>query len=402
MNYTAMKKLIYQIALTGLFLILNKASYSQPNTLLDNTGNNIESVQPDSIEVTYIANSGFLISTSTKKVLIDALFSGGGGYYPAPSSELRTQMINGTSPFDTIDLLLATHSHDDHFTASLANGFLSYNSSSFLIGSDETTDLVNPGDRVISITPSLFSSIDTTINTIKIKVLRLRHDGGGSADNNLGYIIDFDGITVFHAGDNDGYVDAGESINGISEYDSLGFDSLNIDIALLNRGFFWDNSSPGIEIVKNYIKPRHIILHHFSLNNIQGERNYVNIVVANNSSELPGVTILENSMESIRFTKSADSLIVLDPPILIRNTTGNNKLKIYPNPARDMINISFGSMQYKTALVKITDISGKLISMDTYHNLPVLTVNLSGNPKGVYLVSINIDGVSISKKIFLE
>jgi hypothetical protein len=104
-----------------------------------------------------------------------------------------------------------------------------------------------------------------------------------------------------------------------------------------------------------------------------------------------------NASVSTSFT-----LNVVGNPTSVFNPTFDENFQVYPNPARDMINISFGSMHYKTALVKITDISGKLISTDTYHNLPVLSVNLSVNPKGFYLVSINIDGIRISKKICLE
>ena len=65
--------------------------------------------------VTYIANSGFLLRSGGKSVLIDALFNNGFGRYAVPSNELKADMINGKPPFEKIDLFLVTHNHGDHF-----------------------------------------------------------------------------------------------------------------------------------------------------------------------------------------------------------------------------------------------------------------------------------------------
>jgi len=68
----------------------------------------------------------------------------------------------------------------------------------------------------------------------------------------------------------------------------------------------------------------------------------------------------------------------------------------------DKINITFGSIQYKTAIVEVTDILGRLISSDTYHNLSNSTIDLTGNPKGVYFIILSIDGDKLNKKICKE
>jgi hypothetical protein len=96
------------------------------------------------------------------------------------------------------------------------------------------------------------------------------------------------------------------------------------------------------------------------------------------------------------------TLEIVDNPTSVINPTCDGNIHIYPNPTKDLINISLGSIQYKTALISITDISGKLITLETYHNLSTVTIDLTGNPKGIYLIDISIDGQKQNKKICIE
>jgi hypothetical protein len=102
------------------------------------------------------------------------------------------------------------------------------------------------------------------------------------------------------------------------------------------------------------------------------------------------------------FVSSTFTLNVVGDLTHIINPAFDDDIQVYPNPTRDLINISFGSMQYKTALVKITDISGKLISSDTYNNLSTATIDVSGNPKGIYWLNLSIDGQKVNKMICIE
>jgi len=82
--------------------------------------------------------------------------------------------------------------------------------------------------------------------------------------------------------------------------------------------------------------------------------------------------------------------------------TYEQNIQVYPNPTKNMINITFGSIQYKTALVEITDISGKLILSNTYHNLLTATIDLTGIPKGIYISTLSVDCGKLNKKICIE
>ena len=124
-----MKKIFLNVSavhflLIGVFSVC--VSHGQPDT-----------TQSDSIKITYIANEGFLLESSGKKVLIDALFTTGGQYYMEPPPQVRSQIINGDSLFEGADVLLVTHSDGDHFNASFANEYLAGNSSRYLFCTNE-------------------------------------------------------------------------------------------------------------------------------------------------------------------------------------------------------------------------------------------------------------------------
>jgi L-ascorbate metabolism protein UlaG (beta-lactamase superfamily) len=262
------------------------------------------------MNVTYIANAGFLIEINGRKILIDALFSNGYGY-PAPSTDTQNKMRNGAAHFDNISLALTSHSHSDHCGPSLLVDHLKNNTMTKSIVSLETWNTVRQAQntstintRLFEITPDLYKSIDTTLNGIKIKVNRLRHSGSNNNEQNIGFLIKIDGFTIFHAGDSDGTLDEHNTgKTGIEEYSSMQLENENIDVAFLNRGFFWEPTAPGIEIIKQSIKPKNIVLCHFSENNSQGEWQTVNNVIEGVKNSIPPITILRQLMEKKTFVE---------------------------------------------------------------------------------------------------
>jgi hypothetical protein len=67
------------------------------------------------------------------------------------------------------------------------------------------------------------------------------------------------------------------------------------------------------------------------------------------------------------------------------------KLKVYPNPFSDDINIDFEDNQVE-GMIKILDISGRVILEKNVNNHKAMKVNLSEIPSGVYFVSMEING----------
>ena len=84
--------------------------------------------------ITYIANEGFLIETNNSKVLIDALFGGiRGNWCDQPNDSVSNFMLKGIPPFDSIDLVLVSHKHSDHFNEQMVITFLTNNKKTVLI-----------------------------------------------------------------------------------------------------------------------------------------------------------------------------------------------------------------------------------------------------------------------------
>jgi hypothetical protein len=69
------------------------------------------------LEVTYLANEGFMIAGGGRKILIDALFGEGLDGYAVVSPAQRALLEQAREPFADVDAVFATHFHDDHFNA---------------------------------------------------------------------------------------------------------------------------------------------------------------------------------------------------------------------------------------------------------------------------------------------
>lgn len=266
-----------------------------------------EGPEKSEIKVTFITNVGVLISSASKTILIDALFNN--MYHPIPE-KIISKLNNLEYPFNSIDLLLITHDHSDHFSAPMVAEYLSINKTAKVVCSSITSSTLKKAEgykvdttRIVTITPELYHSIDTVVNNINIKTLRLRHNGGDGSEEHIGFVIDMDGVNVFHSGDSDGYVAAGQIVSGIQEYDSIGIEEMKIDLAILNKISLWNVNAPGSEIIQNYIKPKHIILTHFSGYDKEGEWDRIDQTIKEKEAVLPEITVFKWPMQEIILQK---------------------------------------------------------------------------------------------------
>lgn len=77
------------------------------------------------LTVTLIANAGILLEYAGITILIDGLFHAGNAVpFSSPSSEIFDTMLRGDPPFQTIDYLLFTHNHIDHFSPNMLRAYL--------------------------------------------------------------------------------------------------------------------------------------------------------------------------------------------------------------------------------------------------------------------------------------
>jgi hypothetical protein len=99
---------------------------------------------------------------------------------------------------------------------------------------------------------------------------------------------------------------------------------------------------------------------------------------------------------------STDFIKVLKNRTNIDIQTFEQNIQFSPNPTKGIINISFGEQANKNAVVEINSIEGKQILLKTFKNISTVTTDITGNPNGVYIIRLSIDGQKLNRKICLE
>ncbi len=226
---------------------------------LQNDTLKIEPKKPETLTITYIANEGILIATPSNKVLIDALFTHPNPEYEAPSEEIRQNMEKGLAPFQGIDLILVTHNHPDHFDPGYADRFLANTSQIKMIAPQDAVDALKEKstrweaiqDRVISIQLKPGEQTQKELNGIHLQCFRTLHSGDSESPQNLMYLINLEGWTIFHEGDSDGK---------IKTYREFGLENTEIDLALVH--FWFPLHETGATILQEILKAKHVGLIH--------------------------------------------------------------------------------------------------------------------------------------------
>lgn len=247
----------------------------------------------ESIEVIYIANAGFLISSSGKKFLIDALFKEGFQQYLVLKKDSVTvkKIMNGEIPFNNINFIMFTHNHPDHFNLFLSENYLLNNPDVYLISShDVSTDFQLYGNnfskianQLIIITPELKSSAKLMVNGVKMEIVRLSH-GPGRRVQNLGYIVNI-GVRKFcHLGD----CDLKDNLEVLKK---IRLNDHDIDLGFIQYWDFLDAEKR--EIINKYINPEHIILIHIPTSKVVEVLKEVNKL----KDKYPNVTVFKETME---------------------------------------------------------------------------------------------------------
>ncbi|MCH8317877.1 MAG: T9SS type A sorting domain-containing protein [Bacteroidetes bacterium] len=80
-----------------------------------------------------------------------------------------------------------------------------------------------------------------------------------------------------------------------------------------------------------------------------------------------------------------------------------NNFHIYPNPSNDILTIKFESMNNTGIEIKISDLQGRVIFIDTIEKYSDhFQLDISKYKKGIYFIQMKTDKENISKKIFIE
>jgi L-ascorbate metabolism protein UlaG (beta-lactamase superfamily) len=244
------------------------------------------------IDVTYIANAGFLIESTGKKILIDALFKNGWYTYLTPVDSIVSKIINQQSPFNEANLMLITHNHGDHFNDSMVVAYLNNNSENVLIAPPLVTNAIikNPDfknkNQIVELSKINREKNDTTINGIRVRSFFIQHDTRPQIEN-VGYLIDIGDLKIFHTGDYDG--------SELVEFGKLHLQNEQIALALLNFYGFW-NTKEGRMFTEEYIHPKRIALMHIPPAEIEIVKDSVKLI-----NDFIDITVFEGSMEKKSF-----------------------------------------------------------------------------------------------------
>lgn len=192
-------------------------------------------VDLNSVSVTFVGNSGFLITVGDQKVLIDALFEG----FPR---------------FADVDLILATHNHPDHFSDTLVRQYMQNNPKAIFISTTQAaSQLTGFGDRVIAVDPVAGSPVNLEANGIGVAAIYLNHGyppNDPSEVFNNGYVVTIGPVKFFHTGDLEDLQDARQY--NLAEQ--------NIDLAFIQHYFLLDENARSLidEVVgAKYLFPIH-------------------------------------------------------------------------------------------------------------------------------------------------
>ena len=241
------------------------------------------------LEVTYIANSGFMFTAGNTRVLVDALYLDG-DIWETPTKKLQKAMTRGAAPFKNINYFLVSHYHEDHFNATLMSRYLVNNPKTTLITNMQTDSVMK---RILKQDPELkrpdqmkiidlpmFASESFESDQFKVKFLAQRHMGKDDYKvQSLGFLIEMGGKKIIHIGD-----------AGWEEENFAGFklQDEDIDIAFIHYWFLLD--CEGRRIIENYIKPEKIVITHIPYEELR--RNYKRI-----KEYYPDVEVFLNHMD---------------------------------------------------------------------------------------------------------
>ncbi len=218
------------------------------------------------LEVTYVANEGFLISSAGRKIMIDAVFKAETDWCVTPSDSTLERMIKGEAPFDGVSLILFTHHHIDHFSAPLTAGVVKANPGARAVLTGQTLDLLAKEggfpavrDRVIALSPRPGAVEKISFGGIDVSVLGMRHSPFREEDGSdrhagvqhNGYLITIGGKTILHLGD--------ARVGRMRDIlDGFRLTDQKIDILF----YQCDGQKESIDFIRNQIKPGKIVAMH--------------------------------------------------------------------------------------------------------------------------------------------
>lgn len=243
------------------------------------------------VVVTYVANEGVLISDGSTQVLIDALHRPYRPEYLPTPPVLIDQMMQGTRPFDSVDLVLVSHIHRDHFDASLVATYLEHQSNTTLFATPQVADSVYTYLHRTSTTERIqvgayetgtWANLSAGGATIKMgKVAHVSERWRWI--QNVAHVVEVAGIRLLHVGD---------PAFGQADLEALNIHAENIDVAILPSWFLTE--AEGRAVIRDLIRPKALIAVHVTPRDAESVRARV-------ASFYPDAIVFTTPMQTFTF-----------------------------------------------------------------------------------------------------
>ncbi len=218
--------------------------------------NPLKNLPVSEVEITYTGNAGFLIEAEGKKIMIDALH----GLGDVKNQEM---LQKGQPPFDDVDLILTTHTDQDHFDLHMVGHYLLSNSKTIFVSTNQATDALAKyfedfdkiKTRLRGFAPEEGEKIPFSHAGIDITVLLLHHGRSRKVKvTNLGFLFRIGGKKFLHMGDS-------EIVR--SELNIYDLPEENIDVAFIPYWYFTSSKyKPALQnaVGAERVIPMHLIL----------------------------------------------------------------------------------------------------------------------------------------------
>ncbi len=246
------------------------------------------------LEVTYLANEGFMIAGSGRKVLIDALFREGVEGYAVISPATRALLEQARSPFDGVDVALATHFHADHFDAEAVLAHLKNNPQALFFSTNQAADKLRATGqfdavktRVVGRLPKEGERFRNEHRGLRVQLLNIHH-GRGRPIENLGFIVEIAGKRILHIGD---------SVAEAAVFQKYEVTKDSIDVAFLPFWYFLNDDFK--QAVRGQIRPRHLVVMHIDLDTFRNgswQKKWASI-----NAEFPNAVYFAQELEKKSF-----------------------------------------------------------------------------------------------------
>jgi len=113
------------------------------------------------------------------------------------------------------------------------------------------------------------------------------------------------------------------------------------------------------------------------------------------------ISIVGLSFPVERLDSSIIDFYVIGGKNSINDLNGKPLFNVFPNPAKNILQIENLSLNTKNTEIKIADLTGKTILVKTL-NSNINAIDISELPKGMHIITISNEGVFYSQKLLID